>query len=430
MVTGRRRLRVSHTGLAVIALAAGLLLGWLGHGSSHPAFGLVGRVAGVLGDVWLRALLAAVLPVVVVQAIVAVTASGDAGLERKLGRRLLVVSFALLAGSGVVAALMAPVLFGLLPFDAGPLLASSAGMPMPDAARPVTGSGAGDGLAGLVAAVVPENPFRAGVTGAILPLLVAGLAFGAALRRIDGERRRAVVTMFEGILLALQVLVGWILWATPLAVFAFAFGGALGVGGAVVGALAGYVVAVCAVLVLCTLLLYPVAVVAGRVALPRFARALAQPQLVAISTRSSIAALPSLIASARDDLQLPPAATSVALPLCTSLLKLSAVAAKTVGVVFLAGLYGAALGPGALVVFIATVMLLSVSTIGVPMGGATFITMPAFVAAGIPPEGLVLLASVEAIPDIFKTVLNVTANLTVAVTVAPNPSPIQRGAVT
>lgn len=430
MVTGGRRLRVSHTGLAVIALAAGFLLGWLGHRSSHPAFGLVGRVAGVVGDVWLRALLAAVLPVVVVQAIVAVAASGDAGLERKLGRRLLSVSCVLLAGSGVVAALTAPVLFELLPFDTGPLLASLAGMPMPEAARTVTGFGPGDGLAGLAAALLPENLFRTGVTGAILPLLVAGLAFGAALRRIDAERRRAVVTMFEGILAALQVLVGWILWATPLAVFAFAFGGALGVGGAVVGALASYVVVVCAVLVLCTLLLYPVAVVAGRVPLPRFARALAQPQLVAISTRSSIAALPSLIASARDDLRLPPAAASVVLPLCTSLLKLSAVAAKTVGVVFLAGLYGAALGPGALVSFIATVMLLSVSTVGVPMGGATFTTMPAFVAAGIPPEGLVLLASVEAIPDIFKTVLNVTANLTVAVTVAPSSSPIQRGAVT
>lgn len=427
MVTGRRRLRVSHTGLALIALSAGFLLGWLGHRSSLPAIVLAGRVAGVLGDVWLRALLAAVLPVVVVQAIVAVAASGDGGLDRRLGRRLLVVSSVLLAGSGAVAAFMAPVLFGLLPVNASPPLASSAGVPVLDAARSVTGSGAGDGLAGLAAALAPENLFRAGVTGAILPLLVAGLAFGAALRRIDDDRRRAVITMFEGILAALQVLVGWILWATPLAVFAFAFGGALNAGGAVVGALAGYVVVVCAVLALCTLLLYPVAVVAGRVPLARFARALAQPQLVALSTRSSIAALPSLIASARDDLRLPSAATSVALPLCTSLLKLSAVAAKTVGVIFLAGLYGTALDPGALVSFIATVMLLSVSTVGVPMGGATFTTLPAFVAAGIPPEGLVLLASVEAIPDIFKTVLNVTANMTVAVAVAPKPAPSQRG---
>jgi Na+/H+-dicarboxylate symporter len=427
MVTLRGRLRLSHTGLALIALSAGFLLGWLGHRIGHPAIGLVGRVVGVMGDVWLRALLAAVLPVVVVQAIVAVAGSGAAGPDRRSGRRLLFVSLVLLAGSGIVAAFVAPVLFGLLPVDPSPPLAAAAGMTVPEAARPVTGSGPGDRLAGLAAALAPENLFRAGVTGAILPLLVAGLAFGAALRRIDGERRRAVITMFEGILAALQVLVGWILWATPLAVFAFAFGGALGVGGAVVGALAGYVVVVCAVLVLCTVLLYPVAVVAGRVPLARFARALAQPQLVAISTRSSIAALPALIVSARDDLRLPPAATSVALPLCTSLLKLSAVAAKTVGLVFLAGLYGTALEPGALASFIATVMLLSVSTVGVPMGGATFTTLPAFVAAGIPPEGLVLLASVEAIPDIFKTVLNVTANLTVAVAVAPNTAPIERG---
>jgi Na+/H+-dicarboxylate symporter len=128
------------------------------------------------------------------------------------------------------------------------------------------------------------------------------------------------------------------------------------------------------------------------------------------------------VAGARDQLHLDPDVSGMVLSLCTALLKLSAVAAKTTGVIFLAGLYGISLGPADLAAFVASVMLLSATTVGVPLGGAAFTTMPAFAAAGIPLEGVVLLASVEAIPDLFKTVLNVTANLTMATLAAPPPA--------
>jgi Na+/H+-dicarboxylate symporter len=40
--------------------------------------------------------------------------------------------------------------------------------------------------------------------------------------------------------------------------------------------------------------------------------------------------------------------------------------------------------------------------------------LPAYLAAGIPIEGVMLLSAVDAVPDLFKTVLNVTADLSVA----------------
>jgi len=41
-------------------------------------------------------------------------------------------------------------------------------------------------------------------------------------------------------------------------------------------------------------------------------------------------------------------------------------------------------------------------------------SIPAYVALGIPIEGVVILDAMEAIPDVFKTVVNVTADMSVA----------------
>ena len=59
--------------------------------------------------------------------------------------------------------------------------------------------------------------------------------------------------------------------------------------------------------------------------------------------------------------------------------------------------------------FVATAILVSFTTPGVPSAGSVA-TLPVYLAFGIPIEGVVILNAVEAIPDIFKTVLNVTAD--------------------
>jgi Na+/H+-dicarboxylate symporter len=45
--------------------------------------------------------------------------------------------------------------------------------------------------------------------------------------------------------------------------------------------------------------------------------------------------------------------------------------------------------------------------------GGKLATMPMFLAMGIPLEMLVLLKAIDVIPDIFKTVLNVTEVMTI-----------------
>ena len=84
-----------------------------------------------------------------------------------------------------------------------------------------------------------------------------------------------------------------------------------------------------------------------------------------------------------------------------------------VTLLFLARAFDLPLGAPRVLLFFGTVLLLSFVVAGLPGRGPEVSLFPPYVAAGIPLDGVVLL-EVDAIPDIFKTVLNVTGDMSVA----------------
>jgi proton glutamate symport protein len=56
---------------------------------------------------------------------------------------------------------------------------------------------------------------------------------------------------------------------------------------------------------------------------------------------------------------------------------------------------------------------------GIPRGAFIMLT-PLFLAIGLPAKGIGILIAVDAIPDVFATVLNTTGHLVAAVLVARN----------
>jgi Na+/H+-dicarboxylate symporter len=64
--------------------------------------------------------------------------------------------------------------------------------------------------------------------------------------------------MIQGLAAAMLVCLRWILLFTPVGVFVFTFLFALGTGGEAVGVLGAWVIIVSGLLLLCTVLLYPV----------------------------------------------------------------------------------------------------------------------------------------------------------------------------
>jgi Na+/H+-dicarboxylate symporter len=214
-----------------------------------------------------------------------------------------------------------------------------------------------------------------------------------------------------------MTIVRWLLIMTPLGVFALSFLIALRTGTSWASALGVYLLLRVGITLLCAALLYPISVFLGRTSARAFARAVLPAQVVAVSTRSSMAALPALVAGAREHLGFTAAATDFVLPLSVSLFRIGTVMANPIKLLFLAQLYGVALRPEIIAMFIATEVVFSLSAAGIPNSGGAgsgFRMIPVFVAAGIPVEGVVMLDAVETIPDIFETLTNVTGQMSMA----------------
>ena len=365
------------------------------------------------GHLWTAALRLIVVPLVVTQTLVAITAAHGGGSIGSLGARTLLLFLALLVASGLFAMAVGPSLVSLYPVDAQTVasLRSGASLPRP---APETAGSAPLTLAGWLASLIPGNIVQAAAGGEILPVLLFTVFFGVAVARLPAAQRDVLNPIFLALADATMVLIGWILKVTPLAVFALGLEMANRVGAPVAGFLIAFVVLVSGMMVLFTGLLYPVTAFFGRTSLRRFAEGVAPAQLVAVSTRSSLASLPALVEGARETLGLPAAATGFVLPLSVSVLRVNQPISGMVKLLFLAHVFHVHVSLAQQVTFLLTVFVMSVSVAGIPSGGAVFRLLPAYLAAGLPIEGIVVLEAVDTIPDIFKTLTNVTGDMSAA----------------
>jgi Na+/H+-dicarboxylate symporter len=390
-------------------LVLGLALGAFAAATGHPALLAIAGGIEPLGTLWTNAIRMTVIPLVIALVITGVANAADVRYVGRLGLRAVPVFLVLLVASGLFALLLAPAALDRLVIPEG--VAATLRGSTPDLATPEMPS-----LVDRLVATVPANPFRAVADAAMLPIIVFTLFFAVALARLDLARREPVVRLFEGIGDAMLVVVRWVLAFAPLGIFALALGLASRLGAAAATALVVYMITLSVVLLLFTLALYGVAAAIGRVSLGRFAAAALPAQAVAFSSRSSLAALPALIAGARERLHAGPPVTGFVLPFSVSVFRLNVPIAWVVGALFLAKLYGVALDAPALLGLVVTATLISFSVPGIP-SSSLFLLAPVLVDLGLPAQGAGILIAVDAIPDMFKTTLNVTSHMTVATVV-------------
>jgi proton glutamate symport protein len=402
---------------SLAALAFGLAIGALGHGSTAIGFTIVSEVVAPLGDLWLAALQMTVLPLVVVHLLAAIVGAGDGESLGGLGGRALGLFVIMLLAAGAFTLVVTPPLIAAAAPDSGAFEQLRASTVIPQSARDAAVAGTGS-LGEWIGHLLPSNLFEAARRGDVLPLLLFSALLALAIRQLPGDQREPLRDTFMALSSAMLVLVRWLLAVTPIGVFALSFMLGRTTGLEAAGMLGGLVLLQCGLMTAFTVLLYPVSAMVGRVSLGAFARAVAPAQLVAVSTRSSLAALPALVEGARTHLQLPQSATSFVLPLTVSLFKVNRTISSTAKLLFLAHVFNVPLTSGTIATFVITVVVLSFSSIGVPGGGSAFKTLPAYIAAGLPIEGIIIAEAVETIPDIFKTVLNVTGDMSVATVLA------------
>ena len=260
----------------------------------------------------------------------------------------------------------------------------------------------------FLAAIVPANIVKAAAENAFLSLIIFSLIFAFAMTRVGGEVQTLLTNFFKALRDVMLVVIDWVLWVGPLGVFALALVVGAKAGTGAFGALIHYILTVAGVGLAVTIFAYPVAVFGGRVRLGRYVRAALPSQAVALSTQSSLATLPVMIEGS-GKLGVPVAVSGVTLPLAVAIFRATGPAMNFAVAIYVAEWFGVPLSPATLAVGVVVATLTSLGSVSLP-GTVSYVSAIAPVAAtiGAPVSPLGLLVAVETIPDIMRTVGNVT----------------------
>ncbi|HVL38326.1 MAG TPA: cation:dicarboxylase symporter family transporter [Fimbriimonadaceae bacterium] len=389
--------------LSPLGLLLGFVLGGIAHGTQAPP-ALVDFISEI-GRLWTNALRISVVPLSM-----ALLIAGIAGLPsgRDLGRwtARAVVTFGGLIAVGLTVTLG---LGGLYLRASAP---DAVTLPLAGGASAKTAAQAGSWADSLI----PPKLFDAMARNDMLAITLVSILFALALRQIDEPRRLAVLGLLGTLRDVILVFVQWVLMLLPLGAFALAFAFAAKGAGAVGVGVLEFVGFVTGLQITFLLAIYLAVLLLGRIPFRSFAGSIWPAQAVALTTRSSLASLPTMVESAQR-MNLPTPATQVVLPMAVTFLKLNRTITSPSRLLFVAAVFGVVLEPAQVLVFVLTVVLLSLSTPGLPSAG-TGRTLGAYVAAGLPVEGVLLFEAVNPIIDFLSTVLNVTGNLAAAVIVS------------
>jgi len=399
----------------LVGLGAGLGAG-LAIAASHDTtlLGAADAVAPV-GQLWVNAIRMTVIPLVVSLVITGVASASAVGTVGRIGGRTIAIFVAMLAGATLLALPLGIAVFSWMSqvVTVRPELPPGAA----EAASSLAAGATSVGFSAWLMSLIPTNPIAAAANGAMLPLILFTLLLALAIAHAPADGRDVLLRFFRALAEAMQVLVRWVIWCAPVGIFALMLPlGAHG-GAGFAGAIGFYIAAYSLACVLFILILYPALAMLAGLPMRDFARAALPAQLIAFSSSSSIASLPALVRGADERLNLPKDVTGFVLPLAISTFKFAAPVSWTFGTLFVAWFYRVDLGPMAYLTIAFAAIFLAFAVPGVPRG-AFLMLAPLFLSIGVPVEGIGILIAVDAIPDLFATVVNATGDLAAAVFVA------------
>ncbi|UIP06760.1 dicarboxylate/amino acid:cation symporter [Erythrobacter sp. SDW2] len=384
-------------------LLAGLLLGWMLAPTSmiDPLV----KLTEPIGVLWLRALQMTIIPLVAALLVIGIAKMIAAASAGRTALTMIVTVAVLLVFSGLAATIATPLLLEAFPPPPGAadLLRAPAlqGQEVPT-------------IAAFIESLVAPNIIAAAAETSTLPLTIFFALFAIAVARLPAGQKATMLAFFAALANAMLTIIGWVLWVAPVGVFALAVGVAAEAGGGAFATLAHYIVIVSAVGGIVLLAAYLLAILGGRIAPANFIRSVLPAQAVAISTQSSLASLPAMLDSARR-LGVREEVADFTLPLAVAIFRATSPAMNLAVALYIAHLAGVELTLPVLAAGIAVAFIISVGSVSLP-GSISFVISigPIALAMGIPIEPLALLVAVEMLPDIMRTIGNVTMNVALA----------------
>ena len=377
--------------LMLIGISMGGVCGWV--------FGKEMLVVEWIGEMFLDTLKMLVIPLIVSSMIVGITGLGDI---RKVGKAGTITLIYFLSTSGIA------VIAGIIVVN---IMQPGLGVELiTDIPEKVAGKES-IGITDILQSFVTPNLFQSMAKMEILPIIMFSLVFGGVLTTL-GEKGKLVISVFDGINIAIMKIVHLVMYFAPLGVFALISSklGAAGGGDLFlaellkIGKFAATVISGLLIHALITLpaILYFVAKQNPLTYFKNMSGALT----TALSTASSAATLPVTIENVEKENKISRRTTLFVIPLGATVNMNGTALYESIAAIFIAQMVGIHLGLGDQVLIFLTATLAAIGAAGIPEAG--LVTMVIVLqAVGLPLEGIGMLLSIDWFLDRLRTSVNV-----------------------
>ena len=396
----------------VTGLVAGLLVYTFAPGAEW-VYTIVTYVTGPIGQVFLRLLFMLVIPLLFSALVVGIAEMGEIRALRNIGFRTLI--YTVIVSSIAVAISIACVNIlrpgdGVDPAAARELLAQGG----EGAASIVEASAESEAGVNQLIAIVPNNIVGAMAGNDILAVMFFALFFGIGLLLVNTPRTGQLKDAIEGIFEVAMRLIGIVIQLAPIAIFCFMFNLSAQFGWELLIKLAAFVGVVLLALGIQMFGVFPALLAfIARKSPFAFFKETREASVMAFSTASSNATLPTALRVADSELRLPPKVARFVLTIGATANQNGTAMFEGVTVLFLAQFFGVDLTLADQMFVMLICILAGIGTAGVPGGSLPVIAL-ILGGVGVPPEGIGLILGVDRFLDMCRTTLNVIGDLVAA----------------
>ena len=367
-----------------------------------------------IGQIFLRLLFMLVIPLLFSALVVGISEMGEIKSLKRVGLRTL--GYTIIVSSIAVAVSLAVV--NLLQPGAGVDRAAASQMLQDFAGRAgeivKMGAEQPSGVEAFIS-IVPNNLVEAmGSNSAILSVMFFALFFGIGLLITDTPNSRALQRGFEGLFDVTMRLILLVIRLAPIAVACFMFNLAALFGWDLLIRLSAYVGVVLLALGIQLFIVYPILLktLAGKSPIAFF-RDVQEAMVMAFSTASSNATLPTALRVSEENLKLPRRVSRFVLTIGATANQNGTAMFEGVTVIFLAQFFGIELTLGQQLTVMLVCILGGIGTAGVPAGSLPVVAL-ILAMVGIDPQAIALVLGVDRFLDMCRTTLNVTGDLVAA----------------
>jgi DAACS family dicarboxylate/amino acid:cation (Na+ or H+) symporter len=415
----------------LVGFLVGLVLGLIVYSTQRDAAWVetfTTYVTQPIGQVFLRLLFMLVIPLLFSALVVGISEMGEIRSLKRVGLRTL--AYTVVVSAIAVAVSLAVV--NLLQPGAGVDRAAAAQMLQDSAGRAgeivKAGSEQPSGIDAFIS-IVPNNLVEVmGSNSAILSVMFFALFFGIGLLITDTPNARALKRGFEGLFEVTMRLILIVIKLAPIAVACFMFNLAALFGWDLLIRLSAYVGVVLLALGIQLLVVYPILLATlGRKSPVAFFREVQEAMVMAFSTASSNATLPTALRVAEEKLKLPRRVSRFVLTIGATANQNGTAMFEGVTVIFLAQFFGIELTLWQQLTVMLVCILGGIGTAGVPAGSLPVVAL-ILAMVGIDPQAIALVLGVDRFLDMCRTTLNVTGDL-VAAQVISAGEPVEKSAV-